>query len=626
MYLGIFLLLAAIMIMTLLLMDNQNTLDRSHESRYRSYLAADELRQSSDDLTRLARTYVVSGSPMYEEMYWEILAIRNGESPRPNDYHRIYWDLVLDMNDRPRPFGEQNALQNRMEALGFTAEEFALLAESQANSDALVFTETIAMNAVKGLFDDGQGNFVVEAPPDREMAIRIMHDAAYHREKAGIMAPIDRFLEILQARTQSEVDELSARAELYTTIIVVLSGMLALLLLLSYLLFRIRVMAPIMELDRSLQSISGAEGDLSTRLPIRHQDELGSLATSYNATAQRIGATLSGVREQAHALTELGTNLSSNMTQAASAVNQITANIQGVNQQSGSQHESVTSSGESMRAIVAALEQLDSLIEQQTLHVSESSSAVEQMIANIASITKSLQSNEHSVQELRDTVEHGRSDMDTVMKDVSEVENQSEGLIEISRLIQQIAAQTNLLAMNAAIEAAHAGDKGRGFAVVADEVRKLAESAGAHAHTISVMLKSVRESVERITDSAGRVQSRFAGIETSIQQVSQQETSIRSAMEEQSAGSKQVLNASEEVAQATNEVQTHSHEMLKRSQEVKSVFETLDRISDEITSSMNEMTIGMQEISSSVNAVNDLSAENREVITALVQEIDRFRL
>lgn len=619
-------LLVAIIAMVLALMANQTALRESQERRYQSYLAADELRQSSDDLTRLARTYVVTGNDIYEEMYWEILAIRNGEAPRPENYHRIYWDLVLDMNVRPRGSTEASALQDRMRDLGFTEAEFALLAESQANSDALVYTETIAMNAVKGLFDDGQGNFVVPGPQDPAMAIRIMHDEAYHREKAGIMEPIDSFFVLLEERTEGEVAALATRGQIYTAIIVALATILAVLLVVTYLLFRIRVMKPVVELDHSLQNISGSEGDLSARLPVRHADELGSLAAAYNATAERLASTLQDIRAQGRTLSNLSATLSSNMTQAASAVQEITANMQGVNQQAETQHSSVATSRQSMTNIVNALEALDSSISRQTVHVSEASSAIEEMTANIASITRSLHSNEKSVEEVRATVVHGRSAVETVLADVTHVEKESEGLMELSRLIQQIASQTNLLAMNAAIEAAHAGDAGRGFAVVADEVRKLAESAGTQARTIAGVLKTVTGSVARITGSVQEMQRQFDEIDEGIQRVFQQEAEIRQAMEEQAAGSRQVMESSTEVSRVTTEVQSQSHNMLTSSRDVQQAFDTLERISDEITSSMAEMSVGMQEITTSVHTVNDMSIENREVIQSLVGEVERFKL
>ncbi len=178
----------------------------TQEQRYHSYLLADELRQSSDDLTRMARTYVVTGNEQYEKMYWNILAIRNGEKSRPQNYERIYWDLILHYGEKPRSDGEAIPLQQLMKEMGFTEKEFAKLREAQNNSDGLVKTETIAMNAMKGLYDDGHGDYVKKGEPDFEMARRIMHDLAYHEYKTAIMQPIDEFLQLLDKRTKSQVD------------------------------------------------------------------------------------------------------------------------------------------------------------------------------------------------------------------------------------------------------------------------------------------------------------------------------------------------------------------------------------------------------------------------------------
>ncbi len=191
--------------LSILMNQNEEALAEKQEQRYQSYLLADQLRQSSDDLTRMARTYVISGNAQYEKHYWDILAIRNGEKQRPQDYDRIYWDLVLKETDKPRLDGEAIPLQELMKKVGFTEPEFAKLHEAQANSDGLVLTETIAMNAVKGLYDDGTGHYVKKAEPDFEMARRIMHDAQYHEHKAAIMKPIDAFFQLLDERTKAEV-------------------------------------------------------------------------------------------------------------------------------------------------------------------------------------------------------------------------------------------------------------------------------------------------------------------------------------------------------------------------------------------------------------------------------------
>ncbi|OQW99791.1 MAG: hypothetical protein BWK80_62530 [Desulfobacteraceae bacterium IS3] len=194
-------------ILVILMQENGNRLNNRQEQRYQSYLLADELRQSSDDLTRMARTYVVTGDDKYEKMYWDILAIRNGEKPRPENYNRIYWDMVLSYGQKPRPDGKAAPLRQLMEDAGFTKEEFGKLREAQNNSDGLVKTETIAMNAVKGLYDDGKGNYTVKGEADLEMARRLMHDEQYHKYKAAIMKPIDEFLEMLDKRTKAEVEQ-----------------------------------------------------------------------------------------------------------------------------------------------------------------------------------------------------------------------------------------------------------------------------------------------------------------------------------------------------------------------------------------------------------------------------------
>ncbi|MFN8934567.1 MAG: hypothetical protein ACK5Y0_01510 [Pseudomonadota bacterium] len=153
---------------------------------------ADELRQSSDDLTRLARTYVVTGDPKWEEQYFTVLDIRNGKKPRPPGYEKIYWDFLA-AGQQPSHAGAATTkpLLEMMKDAGFTEAEFAKLKEAAANSDDLVKTETVAMNLVKGLRADDKGQFVLKGEPDRARATAMMHDLAYHQYKAKIMTPVD---------------------------------------------------------------------------------------------------------------------------------------------------------------------------------------------------------------------------------------------------------------------------------------------------------------------------------------------------------------------------------------------------------------------------------------------------
>ena len=201
----------------------------ANEARYQSYILADELRQSSDDLTRLARTYVVTGDAKYEQQYLEILDIRGGKKPRPHNYERIYWDFVAAGETMPRPRGEAIALSELMKRAGFSEQEFAKLKEAENNSNALVKTEVAAMNAVKGLFDDGSGRFVEKDGPDMEMARKLLHSDDYHRFKAQIMKPVDAFLGLLDERTGQAVaraEEASRQAFLVAVLLLLASVLL----------------------------------------------------------------------------------------------------------------------------------------------------------------------------------------------------------------------------------------------------------------------------------------------------------------------------------------------------------------------------------------------------------------
>jgi signal transduction histidine kinase len=195
----------AVAVLSFMLKNANEQHNALEQRRHASILLADELRQSSDDLTRFARTYVSTGDARYEKAYWDVLDIRNGKKPRPENYERIYWDLVLVGNAKPRPdSSEAVPLRELMKKTGVTEAEFAKLDEAQNNSDDLVVTERIAMNMVKGLYGDGNGNFTVKSAPDFETARKLMHDENYHKFKASIMKPLEEFQAMLDKRTRQE--------------------------------------------------------------------------------------------------------------------------------------------------------------------------------------------------------------------------------------------------------------------------------------------------------------------------------------------------------------------------------------------------------------------------------------
>ncbi|MDR1412180.1 MAG: methyl-accepting chemotaxis protein [Spirochaetaceae bacterium] len=383
---------------------------------------------------------------------------------------------------------------------------------------------------------------------------------------------------------------------------------------------------PIVNVARTLKDISEGEGDLTKTINVHGKDEIADLSNYFNKTLEKIKTLIITIKNQAVALFDIGNELASNMTQTAAAINEITANIQSIKGRVINQSASVTETTATMEQITVNIDKLNGHVENQTASVAKSSSAIEEMIANINSVTQTLLKNAENVQELLEASDVGRTGLQEVATDIQEIARDSEGLLEINAVMENIASQTNLLSMNAAIEAAHAGEAGKGFAVVADEIRKLAESSGEQSKTIGTVLKKIKESIDKITKSTDGVLNKFEAIDSGVKTVSEQSENIRNAMEEQSVGSRQILEVIGQLNEITQMVKGGSEEMLEGSREVITEGKNLEMATQEITNGMNEMAAGADQINVAVSRVNDISGQNKENIDILVKEVSRFKV
>jgi len=207
-------------------------------------------------------------------------------------------------------------------------------------------------------------------------------------------------------------------------------------------------------------------------------------------------------------------------------------------------------------------DRLNGQLESQSAAITESSAAIEQMVANTRSVNNTLSKNAQNMKDLQEASSVGHAGLNEVATDIKEIARESESLLEINSVMQNIASQTNLLSMNAAIEAAHAGESGRGFAVVADEIRKLAESSSRQSKTIGGVLKKIKGSIDKITKSTDNVINKFDAIDSSVKTVAEQEGGIVNAMTEQSAGSTQIMQAIAQVNDITSQVKEDARQMV----------------------------------------------------------------
>jgi len=409
------------------------------------------------------------------------------------------------------------------------------------------------------------------------------------------------------------------------TIIIIIITILLIVLGLVFITMS-KITKPIVDVADTLKDIAEGEGDLTRTIAVKSKDEIGSLALYFNQTIGKIKDLVITIKNEAKNLSQVGGDLANDMTETAATVNEITANLQSMKGRIINQSASVTETNATMEQITGNINKLNGQVEKQSQNVAQSSSAIEEMLANIESVTQTLVKNSENVNELTKASEVGRTGLSEVATDIQEIARESEGLLEINTVIKKIASQTNLLSMNAAIEAAHAGEAGKGFAVVAEEIRKLAASSSEQSKTISMVLKKIKESIDKITLSTENVLNKFEAIETGIKTVVNQEEHILNAMEEQGHGSKQILQAMSNLNDTTQLVKTGSTEMLEGANEVIREGSNLEHSTQEITSGMTEISTGADEINSAVHHVNELTTKNRDYIDLLLNEVSRFKV
>jgi len=384
------------------------------------------------------------------------------------------------------------------------------------------------------------------------------------------------------------------------------------------------ISGPIGLLNNAFEKVS--TGDLTPRLFDKGKDEIASVSRSFNITMEKIMSMIRHVIMETKVITDMSSDLASNMNETAAAMNQITANIQNSKQSMINQSASVTETNATMEQITTNINKLNGHVEVQTSSVSQSSSAIEEMLANIQSVTQTLIRNSENVEKLTEASELGRTGLQDVASDIQEIAKESEGLLEINSVMENIASQTNLLSMNAAIEAAHAGEAGKGFAVVAEEIRKLAENSSEQSKTISTVLKKIKSSIDKIILSADNVLKRFEAIDSGVRTVAEQEENIRNSMEEQGQGSKQILESIGHLNETTQQVKGGSMEMLEGAKEVMREANNLEKSTQEITGGMNEMASGADQVNTAVNHINDLTNKNRETAEKLMTEVQKFKI
>ena len=406
------------------------------------------------------------------------------------------------------------------------------------------------------------------------------------------------------------------------TLITILSGILGVLAFV----WMIRSVRPLGTVAKALDEIAAGEGDLRVKLEVASKDEIGMVAEHFNVFIASLHKIISTVKKSVVSLSVTSRGLTSSMDRAQGALDKINGAITIVQDQMHTQSSAVSDVSNTIQDIGSKVSSLNHIIEEQTSSVNDSVASVEQMLSNIQSVTDALSRSTAEFENLARVSEIGFQKIADVQTKVMDISGKSRSMSEANDVIDNIAAQTNLLAMNAAIEAAHAGEAGRGFAVVAGEIRKLAVNSSAQSKSISTALKELVTSITDVVDTSQTLSQAFGDVRNAISVLDNELRIVRDVMDHQSEGNRRVHNSFATIHRLNDEVRSSAAQMALGSQSILAKTADLVAITDEINDSMYKMTSSAEEIGDAVGNVVSLSKTTEQGVQTVKAQIGRFVL
>ncbi len=420
---------------------------------------------------------------------------------------------------------------------------------------------------------------------------------------------------------QAEADKKLALMKNFQYIVLIIS---VIILVIIFLILNKIIINPLLLVREKMKK--GMGGDLTSKIEVRSTDEIGQLSADYNSLLDSLVNLITNVDESISNARTVSFNLSSASEESSAALEEISVTVANMKNKTLTLDEELSNLKTEVDSIDRSISQVSEQVDQQNNLIADSSASIEQMDSSIKNIAGTTDSKMAIIEELNHIASDGEKEMLVTIDVIKEISGFTSIIMDFLSVINNIASQTNLLAMNAAIEAAHAGDAGKGFAVVADEIRKLAEDTGNNSKEISITLKKVIANIDKSGETSKRTGEYFRKIVTEISDVADAMMEIKTSMRELSVGSSELTKSLAVLNDSSHLVDKSTGDIVQRSKTITSAIDSVERISNETKTGMEEVTYGVDEIFKSAQLVAEAGVENSESVKQIEDNLSKFTI